>query len=390
MGHIFQLGRKYAESLGLKVLDENGKLVTVTMGSYGVGVSRAVACVAEGNYDELGLVWPRQISPADVHVVATGKDDAVFLKAQEITQGLEAAGLEVLYDDRKGVSPGVKFKDSELIGVPTSSSSAAAWPTARSRSRTGAAASVARCRSTTPYGRSSRRSAAPPPARDRGAARDARDVRAVVFDWGGTLTPWHTVDLAEQWRVFAAEYHVDDEALARDLAARMAASEDDGWRRGRHDDHASARFEEILAGAGVVAGDPRSAAGEAAYRRFWEPHTWTDPQVRPLWEGLRDNGIRVGVLSNTIWSRDYHREVFARDGVLHLLDADVYSSETPWVKPHPEIFRLAARGSGSRRSTASTSATAPTRTSTGPSRWACARSGCRTATSRRVSRSPST
>jgi len=119
MGHIFQLGKKYAESLGLKVLDEFGKLVTVTMGSYGVGVSRAVACVAEGNHDELGLVWPREVSPADVHVVATGKDDEVFLKAQEISQGLEREGLEVLYDDRRGVSPGVKFKDSELIGVPT-------------------------------------------------------------------------------------------------------------------------------------------------------------------------------------------------------------------------------------------------------------------------------
>jgi prolyl-tRNA synthetase len=119
MGHIFQLGRKYAESLGLRVLDENGRLVTVTMGSYGVGVSRAVACVAEGNHDELGLVWPREITPADVHVLATGKDDEVFLKAQEITQGLERAGLNVLYDDRRGVSPGVKFKDSELIGVPT-------------------------------------------------------------------------------------------------------------------------------------------------------------------------------------------------------------------------------------------------------------------------------
>jgi len=119
MGHIFQLGRKYTESLGLRVLDENGRLVTVTMGSYGVGVSRAVACVAEGNHDELGLVWPREITPADVHVLATGKDDEVFLKAQEITQELERAGLDVLYDDRRGVSPGVKFKDSELIGVPT-------------------------------------------------------------------------------------------------------------------------------------------------------------------------------------------------------------------------------------------------------------------------------
>ncbi|MEP6651196.1 MAG: proline--tRNA ligase [Lapillicoccus sp.] len=119
MGHIFQLGKKYAEALGLKVLDATGKLVTVTMGSYGVGVSRAVAAIAEGNVDELGLCWPREVSPADVHLVAAGKEDSVYLKAQEIVAELEAAGLEVLYDDRRQVSPGVKFKDSELIGVPT-------------------------------------------------------------------------------------------------------------------------------------------------------------------------------------------------------------------------------------------------------------------------------
>lgn len=123
MGHIFQLGRKYAEALDLKVLDQNGKLQTVIMGSYGVGVSRAVACVAEGNHDELGLVWPREISPADVHVVATGKDATrdpdVFLRSAEIVAGLEGQGLSVLYDDREKVSPGVKFKDSELIGIPT-------------------------------------------------------------------------------------------------------------------------------------------------------------------------------------------------------------------------------------------------------------------------------
>ena len=119
MGHIFQLGRKYAEALDLKVLDQNGKLQTVIMGSYGVGVSRAVACVAEGNHDEFGLVWPREISPADVHLVATGKDDEVFTASEEITRELEAEGLTVLFDDRRGVSPGVKFKDSELIGVPT-------------------------------------------------------------------------------------------------------------------------------------------------------------------------------------------------------------------------------------------------------------------------------
>jgi prolyl-tRNA synthetase len=119
MGHIFQLGTKYAEALDLKVLDEHGKLRTVTMGSYGVGVSRAVACVAEANHDELGLVWPRELSPADVHVVATGKDDAVFTYAEELTRALEAEGVEVLYDDRRQASPGVKFKDAELIGVPT-------------------------------------------------------------------------------------------------------------------------------------------------------------------------------------------------------------------------------------------------------------------------------
>ncbi|WP_310962896.1 proline--tRNA ligase [Nocardioides terrisoli] len=119
MGHIFQLGRKYADALDLRVLDENGKLVTVTMGSYGIGVSRAVAAIAEYNHDELGLCWPREISPADVHVVATGKDPAVFEAADRLATDLAAAGLVVLYDDRPKVSPGVKFKDAELLGVPT-------------------------------------------------------------------------------------------------------------------------------------------------------------------------------------------------------------------------------------------------------------------------------
>ncbi|WP_332641946.1 proline--tRNA ligase [Aeromicrobium sp.] len=120
MGHIFQLGRLYAEALDLKVLDENGKLVTVTMGSYGVGVSRAVAAVAEYAHDELGLVWPRELAPFDVHLVAAGKDEAVLAAAEGVYDELIGAGLEVLYDDRVGkVSPGVKFKDAELIGVPT-------------------------------------------------------------------------------------------------------------------------------------------------------------------------------------------------------------------------------------------------------------------------------
>ncbi|MCC3295447.1 proline--tRNA ligase [Arthrobacter sp. zg-Y411] len=119
MGHIFQLGRKYAEALGLKVLDKNGKLVTVTMGSYGVGVTRAVAALAESNHDEKGIIWPRSVAPADVHVVATGRGEEIFTAAAELSEALEAAGLEVIYDDRPKVSPGVKFGDAELIGVPT-------------------------------------------------------------------------------------------------------------------------------------------------------------------------------------------------------------------------------------------------------------------------------
>jgi prolyl-tRNA synthetase len=119
MGHIFQLGRKYADALGLQVLDENGKLVTVTMGSYGIGPSRAVAAIAEGTIDDLGLCWPRNVAPADVHLVATGKDDAVFAAADRIATELAGDGVTVLYDDRPKVSPGVKFKDAEMIGVPT-------------------------------------------------------------------------------------------------------------------------------------------------------------------------------------------------------------------------------------------------------------------------------
>ncbi|TKJ96361.1 proline--tRNA ligase [Plantibacter flavus] len=119
IGHVFQLGRKYAEALGLKVLDENGKLVTVTMGSYGIGITRILAIIAEGNNDERGLIWPKAVAPFDVHVVAAGRDAAIFEVAEELVASLEASGKDVLYDDRTGkVSPGVKFGDAELIGVP--------------------------------------------------------------------------------------------------------------------------------------------------------------------------------------------------------------------------------------------------------------------------------
>ncbi|MCL2653389.1 MAG: proline--tRNA ligase [Propionibacteriaceae bacterium] len=118
IGHIFQLGYKYADALDLKVLDANGKLVTVIMGSYGLGISRAVAAIAEDTYDEKGLCWPRNVAPYDVYIVAAGKDEAIFAAARELASQLDAAGVSVLLDDRPA-SPGVKFADAELLGMPT-------------------------------------------------------------------------------------------------------------------------------------------------------------------------------------------------------------------------------------------------------------------------------
>lgn len=118
IAHVFQLGRKYAEALDLKVLDENGKLVTVTMGSYGLGVTRVVAVLAEANRDEKGLIWPEAVSPADVYIVAAGKEDSIYETAEALAVQFEAAGKTVILDDRAKVSPGVKFSDAELIGVP--------------------------------------------------------------------------------------------------------------------------------------------------------------------------------------------------------------------------------------------------------------------------------
>ena len=118
IGHVFQLGRKYAEALDLKVLDENGKLVTVTMGSYGIGITRMIAVLAEANHDDNGLIWPEAVSPADIYIVAAGKDEAVYEAAEKLAIELEAKGKTVILDDRAKVSPGVKFGDAELIGVP--------------------------------------------------------------------------------------------------------------------------------------------------------------------------------------------------------------------------------------------------------------------------------
>jgi prolyl-tRNA synthetase len=118
IGHIFQLGRKYADALNLTVLDQNGKSQVVTMGSYGIGVSRAVAAIAEQTHDEIGLSWPVEVAPAKVHIVVAGKDDSIFEAAEKLALELEGQSISVMLDDRRGTSPGVKFKDAELIGIP--------------------------------------------------------------------------------------------------------------------------------------------------------------------------------------------------------------------------------------------------------------------------------
>lgn len=184
----------------------------------------------------------------------------------------------------------------------------------------------------------------------------ARPVRAVIFDWGGTLTPWQSVDHLDQWQAFAREVVAGGEVAeavvgagvaedVHEVATRILAAEDLAWQLSRSA-HRSTRVEDLLGELGYGTGHPAYPQARGAYDRFWEPHTQIHAVVRPLWEGLRAAGMRVGVLSNTLWSRDHHRAMFGRDGVLDLIDGDVYSSEIPWTKPHPEAFRAAAEAVG--------------------------------------------
>jgi putative hydrolase of the HAD superfamily len=170
-------------------------------------------------------------------------------------------------------------------------------------------------------------------------------VEAVIFDWGGTLTPWHTIDLGAQWKAYADRYAENPE-MAAEIAARILDAENEAWLRIRSQDGGSARIDEVLARAGVQTDHPGHSAALTAYEEFWEPHTFTDPDVGPVFRGLRERGVKVGVLSNTIWSRDYHERVFARDGVLGLIDAAVYTSEIAHAKPHREAFRAAMAAVG--------------------------------------------
>ena len=156
-------------------------------------------------------------------------------------------------------------------------------------------------------------------------------IDAVIFDWGGTLTPWHTVDPREAWAAAVSD---------AELARRLAAAEDEIWQRSKNE-HRSASLTEIFAAAGAGLSDTDVDAAVTAFSAWWEPHTFIDPDVPPLFEALRDRGLKIGVLSNTIWSRSEHERIFARDEVLGLIDGAVYTSEIPWTKPHPEAFRAA-------------------------------------------------
>src|SRR5699024_9677859 len=118
VGHIFQLGRKYSDAMQLDALGQDGKPTRITMGSYGIGISRLVAAITEQSHDDQGLVWPRAVAPADAHVVIAGKDEAVWSAGERLAADLDETGVRVILDDRN-VSPGVKFADAELVGVPT-------------------------------------------------------------------------------------------------------------------------------------------------------------------------------------------------------------------------------------------------------------------------------
>lgn len=150
-------------------------------------------------------------------------------------------------------------------------------------------------------------------------------VRAVVFDWGGTLTPWHTVETRDAWIAAVAD---------SELAGRLADAEAEIWRRA-HDDHRSGSLVDVFGAAGV----PQTPHAVQAFHQWWEPHTLLDHDALALFQALRARAIRIGVLSNTLWSRDEHERIFERDGVLSHIDAAVYSSEIGYTKPHPEAFR---------------------------------------------------
>jgi putative hydrolase of the HAD superfamily len=164
-------------------------------------------------------------------------------------------------------------------------------------------------------------------------------VDAVIFDWGGTLTPWHTIDHGELWRA-VCEGHLPAGEVAG-MAEAIRAAEEELWLVSAREHH-SATLSDVFARAGHTPTEEFLAT----YTRAWEPHTLTDPDAAGVLRALRERGIRIGVLSNTMWPRAWHEDVFRRDGLLDLIDGAVYSSEIDWAKPHPEAFAAAMRAVG--------------------------------------------
>jgi putative hydrolase of the HAD superfamily len=164
-------------------------------------------------------------------------------------------------------------------------------------------------------------------------------VDAVIFDWGGTLTPWHTIDAGQLWATICAPHFPAAEAVA--AAAALQAAERELWLAAEQA-YRSATMDGVFELAGVTA----TADLLASYVAAWEPHTFTDPDAPALLRNLRERGVRVGVLSNTMWPRSWHEDVFRRDGVLDLIDGAIYTSEIDWTKPHPEAFRAAMAAVG--------------------------------------------
>lgn len=163
-------------------------------------------------------------------------------------------------------------------------------------------------------------------------------IDAVIFDWGGTLTPWHDMDLRQAWASYARAYGADADLPA--MVEALLAAEDEAWRVSR-DEHRSTRFADIVTAAGLDADGDAHQRGLVAYQDWFEPHTYLDPDAPKLFNGLAERGVRIGVLSNTTWARARHEEIFRRDGVLEFIDGAVYSSEIPYTKPHPGAFGAA-------------------------------------------------
>jgi putative hydrolase of the HAD superfamily len=166
-------------------------------------------------------------------------------------------------------------------------------------------------------------------------------VRAVIFDWGGTLTPWRNMDYLTAWRAYADEVHPNDAVRAATLAEAMRGAEEAAWQRAR-EEHRAFTIAQVLDAAGA----PAHEAGFAAYRAAWEHATFTDPEVSPLMEVLRGKGLRTGVLSSTGWPAAWHEELLRRDGVLDLFDALVWSSDLEYTKPHRDAFLAAMAAVG--------------------------------------------